>query len=119
MGFNTTVMVYNDALGSIARDPEFGKTLADAILTLREAGGRVAVNKSDAARVIETHHADGTAVVAVGGNHGSVLGYVGGTDHHTDAGKLAALRSLADALGFKLIRKPVKKSKKKAPAKRK
>lgn len=27
MGYNTTVMILNDALGSIAEDPNFGKNL--------------------------------------------------------------------------------------------
>lgn len=31
MGYNTTVVVYNDALDQIANDPEFGKKLVAAI----------------------------------------------------------------------------------------
>jgi len=32
MGYNTTVVVMNDALGSIEKDPEFGKNLVRAVL---------------------------------------------------------------------------------------
>lgn len=34
MGFNTTVLVLNDALGCIAEDAEFGKKIADAVSAL-------------------------------------------------------------------------------------
>jgi len=76
MGYNTTVIVMNDALGQIENDPEFGKKLAAAIRANGLRNKPVDVDAGyhgNAATVIETHHADFTAVVGVGGNTGIVL----------------------------------------------
>ncbi len=84
MGYNTTVVVYNDALGDIAADPNFGSKLASAIRrvgTYRKPEDVSACTHANAARVIETHHADSTAVVAIGGNDGTVLVTSYGWDH--------------------------------------
>lgn len=87
MGWNTTVVIINDALGEIEKDPEFGKKLAAAI---REAGARhlpnekrengyhriieiPAGNHANAAQVVESHHADVMVLVAVGGNLGQCV----------------------------------------------
>ena len=35
MGYNTTVVILNDALGQIAKDPKFGEKLARAIMEVR------------------------------------------------------------------------------------
>ena len=104
MGFNTTIIVLNDALYSISQDKEFGAKLAQAINTF-DLGGLQSISSGsncNAATVIETHHADGIALIAVGGNCGRNLGCHGGyraTDEDL-------LRSLADKLGFRLLRKP-------------
>lgn len=80
MGFNTTVVVLNDALDQIRDDPEFGKKLYDAVL---KSGAFYpekrpifvrAGNHVNAATVVETHHADGLMIVAVGANGGRVVG---------------------------------------------
>ncbi len=75
MGFNTTVVVLNDALGSIERDTTFGATLASAIKQAAierpvhvHAGGH-----GNAATVIESHHADTLIPVLIGGNKGLEL----------------------------------------------
>lgn len=76
MGFNTTVVVLNDALDQIAKDPEFGKNLVDAIMRRRRDGEYVTVpagNHCNAAEVIETHHADYDVLVRIGGNTGRVV----------------------------------------------
>lgn len=76
MGWNTTVVVLNDALGDIEKDPAFGKNLVNAILrasSLRERVEVSAGSHANAAHVVESHHADQTAVVAVGGNLGQVV----------------------------------------------
>jgi uncharacterized hydantoinase/oxoprolinase family protein len=74
MGYNTTVIVLNDALDNIANDPNFGKKLVAAIknacygTTNVSAGGFV-----NAATVIESHHADEHVLVDIGGNMGKVV----------------------------------------------
>ena len=80
MGCNTTVVVMNDALSYIADDPLFGNRLADAIGQAC-SGKKVdvaAISKnggvhSNAATVIECHHADFDVMVKVGGNTGFVI----------------------------------------------
>ena len=109
MGWNTTVVVMNDALDAIAHDPEFGKKLARAC-TQAVHGRPVDVSASmhiNAATVVETHHADGTTLVAVGGNYGRSLGefYAYG-DEDED---IRLLKALADKLGYRVSRKPQKK----------
>ena len=80
MGYNTTVVVMNDALSYIKDDPEFGARLADAVsravmgkpvdVPAHSRSGGIHCN---AATVIETHHADYDVMVRVGGNRGEVV----------------------------------------------
>lgn len=79
MGFNTTVVVLNDALSEIRDDPEFGRRLADAVLKVQRgepvdvsAHGKRSIH-CNAAVVIESHHADQMVMVRVGGNYGEVV----------------------------------------------
>lgn len=109
MGFNTTVVVLNDGLAEIESDPDFGKRLADAIRSIHMMPGRVDVRAGchvNAASVIETHHADETTLVAVGGNFASVLGSVYGAGrHHEEADRIRLLKMLAEELGYKVEKK--------------
>jgi hypothetical protein len=110
MGFNTTVVVMNDSLDFIRRDTDFGKKLADAIQSaaVKCPVGISALGASNAATVIETHHADGIALCAIGGNYGSrltTLWYVG--DITSDECKLKILKQFADDLGYRIVRKKV------------
>ena len=78
MGYNTTVVIYNDALDQIANDLEFGKKLVDAILKLNNKNrssitGMVFSGNGSAAQVIESHHADILVKVLVGNNTGIVI----------------------------------------------
>ena len=75
MGYNTTVVILNDALDQIRKDPKFGENLSRACSeVMRGKGVDVpAGNHCNAARVIETHHADYDVMVRVGGNTGEVI----------------------------------------------
>ena len=102
MGFNSTVIVLNDALHQIAEDKEFGKKVADAISGL-SVGRKVDISSGghcNAATVIETHHADGIKLIAVGGNCGQDLGYVG----HYRSTQLDMLKQLAENLGYRITK---------------
>lgn len=108
MGFNTTVVVLNDALHAIEQDVQFGPKLAQAILQM---GGRSdehidvsAMGHVNAATVIESHHADGLVVVAVGGNTALNMGYGGSYTNR----ELQVLNVLAERLGYTLHKKPKK-----------
>jgi predicted Fe-Mo cluster-binding NifX family protein len=121
MGYNTTVIVLNDALDMIRDDPKFGERLYYAVLELQRGeqvdipahsyrDGKPRGVHCNAATAVETHHADGTAVVAVGGNCASVLGHVFYTGYHGDeSGKLKTLQQLAESMGYRLVKKPARK----------
>jgi hypothetical protein len=110
MGWNTTIVVMNDSLHTIAKDKNFGKKLEQAILSVSH-GKTVDVSAQDgqsiscnAATVIETHHADTKVLVAVGGNMGEVVtGYAGSYD----ADNLNMLRRFAEDMGYSIRKKPV------------
>lgn len=113
MGFNTSMIVLNDALGDIERDPEFGRKVSQAVSKLslpeeyRSAWGvDVSAGCSvNAATVIETHHADSISIVAFGRNEGIVLAkhlYAYGTESQ----EIRVLKALADQHGYVLHRKP-------------
>lgn len=109
MGFNTSVIVLNDALHEIEEDKEFGKKLAEAV---RMSGGRFgrqdirSGSHANAATVIESHHADHLKILAFGGNTAQEIGF-GGNYRATPE---EILKTLADQLGFRLVKKPKKKT---------
>ena len=116
MGYNTTVVVHNDSLGTIGKDPEFGKNLERAILSIGMTDDKcIGVSASNghcvhcnAVEVIETHHADSVVAVAVGGNYGVELGFAGGyrAMGSDDESKLEMVKHLAENLGYTLRKNP-------------
>ena len=117
MGFNTTVVVYNDSLHAIEKDPKFGKKLVDAIMSLHNRDSSTtdrspsAGYHCNAAFVVETHHADQMVAVLVGGNMGQELGYAGGytLDVDKEEDKIQAIRNLAASVGYDLRKCPTKR----------
>ncbi len=112
MGYNTTVVIMNDALENIKNDKEFGAKLVAAINHLQIDNKPIDVSATsgnitnvNAATVIESHHADDIVVVSVGGNYGKVLGFGG----NYDATKEQMLESLASSMGYRLVKKTSKK----------
>lgn len=116
MGYNTTIVVLNDGLNQIEKDPQIGKKLADAITSLStakylaEKEGRPfhgidvsAGCHANAIQVVETHHADQTAIVAVGGNYGrEVIPPAYLFEGHQTHLQLCLLKRLASELGYTL-----------------
>jgi hypothetical protein len=110
MGFNSTVIVMNDALHEIESDPEFGKNLANAIMMHSGGPGqRLDVNAGghvNAASVVDCQHADVISIVAMGGNHGTVLLRThNGGRHHAESEQIELIKALADKYGFRLVKK--------------
>lgn len=108
MGFNTTLVILNDALHEIMQDPFFGARVGVAT-TAFCAAAIVPDNHSidvgvvaNAAMVVANHHADDRHLILTGGNRGVDLGYVGSwrLDEETDEGKIAILQGLADRFGI-------------------
>lgn len=121
MGFNTSMIVMNDAVHVIRDDPTFGKNVADAICKLSlpaeyrgHRGGDWGIdvssrNHATAATVIESHHADYDTVIAFGGNRGLVLSKAVHPNIYgkpEDPEKVKYLRAMAEEMGFTLRRKP-------------
>jgi hypothetical protein len=112
MGFNSTVVVLNDALSQIERDPDFGKNLARAIMEVSRGKpvdvASVSGNSAhcNVATVIETHHADLYEVTAVGGNCGIRLGYT----YYHEGDKIKMLRDLALQHHYRLVKIKFKKT---------
>lgn len=107
MGYNTSVLVLNDALHRIEDDVEFGKKISRAAQEVMIRSEPIEIrsgNHMNAATVIETHHADMTAVLAVGQNYGQVLttSAVWPRDHDS---KVAILKQLAHELGYNIRKK--------------
>jgi hypothetical protein len=108
MGYNSTVVVLNDALGDIERDPDFGKKLVNAIMSMPISISGVDVTAGchcNAARVIESHHADNTTLVAIGGNDGEKYVETFGWNITDDKFKLRLLQEFADRLGYRVVKK--------------
>lgn len=109
MGFNSTLVIMNDCLGDIKKDPKFGKKVSDAISKIGCFPSKTVDISSgpcvNAATVVDCHHADGTSLIAVGGNYATVLTPYVGRDHHTDDAKEKILREWADQMGFRLVKK--------------
>lgn len=113
MGYNTTVIILNDAVHRLRHDRHFPRNLELAIGMASARMGPQTVpigNHINGCTVVETHHADQTTLVAVGGNHATtLLQSFGRGDHHTEAGQVVLLRKLAEKLGYYIAKKPKRK----------
>jgi len=111
MGYNSLVMICNDALGAINKDPEgFAKKLYIYI------GGGVGAEKPydfghgghlNGFQIVWNSHADVTGVVGVGGNHASVIASIGvGGDNRHDLpeGQIKILQEVARKFGYHLVK---------------
>lgn len=80
MGYQSTIIIRNDALGDIESNPkQFVENLLAAIFTVADGAVNLDVpcgNHANVARVIEVHHSDATTVVSSGGSTGELLGTV-------------------------------------------
>lgn len=110
MGFNSTILVLNDRLDEIERDPEgFVREMRNAISEIGCSGDRAGFFPGQST-VMSVAHADTVTILAVGGNCATVLGRVyNGGRHHTEEDQKFILKELADQHGYRLVRKPAKK----------
>lgn len=99
MGYNTTILVLNDAVSHIQNHPaDFADGIYEAII-----GGskRITAGGMTAAEMICCDHANTIHVVAVGGNTGFVVTSL--PDRPKDI-ETEALKSLAKKLGYRLTK---------------
>lgn len=111
MGFNSVVLVLNDRLSEIERDPE--KFVEEMTYGIARAGcsGQEQVDfHPGQSTVVSCAHADQVQIIAVGGNCATLMGsFYNGGRHHAEESQVELLRALADKYGFHLRRKPQKK----------
>jgi hypothetical protein len=117
MGYNTAVIVMNDAVHDIEHDPEFGRNLVKAIgktvrgeqvdvpTYTRNKYGDVMGVHCNAATVVSTAHADEPQVVVFKHNTGYVYRYKEKMPDHV----LADLERVLEQHGYK-VSKPKLKS---------
>lgn len=101
MGYNTNITICNDNLGEYERDPaRFARVICAGALK-REGIENWGIT------VLPAEHADGTQLVAAGQNWATKVytGWYHGS-HHTEEGQIALLRQWADALGYRISKKP-------------
>lgn len=100
----TTIIVRNNALDAIERDPNFNENLVNAIKSNQLTGNPVDVHASNnirAATVVEQHPADEVVLVSIGYDYGSVFS---GTEicfeHHSEEAKINILRDVVKRFGY-------------------
>lgn len=108
MGWNTSLVLMNDALGSIERDTQLGEKLASAVkeLSIRKPVDVSAGGHCNAITVLETHHADFLVPVLIGGNHGWPIGGSLPWSTKPDEMEKELLQRLAHKHGYTLRKKP-------------
>lgn len=110
MGFNTTFVICNDAMGAIDDDPagwwSEAKHAAFRALSQRPVEFGFGCH-ANGFWVAATHHADVVSLIAVGGNYPSVVSREswGNRGHREPADQVELLRRAADKLGYVLVRK--------------
>lgn len=97
MGFNTAMVILNDHLNEIERDPFFGRKVSKAV---RDVYGTRERNWDNSFTVLPSEHADWDQLVVIGGNTIRRL------DELPDDERLSLLRRLARASGYRLSRMP-------------
>ena len=117
MGFQTTLTILNDAIPAIEADPKgwWEKTMQEIQSHPGNLGSKSYGfgHHANGFAVAAMHHADVTSVIAVGGNHSTVLAQLYGQGHHSDETRLELMKKLADEMGYSLTKKRAKKVKQK------
>ena len=101
MGFNSTFMILNDELHKLREVENLGEKISQSI-SLRPVDDWESP-LPQGIRFIETHHADGNAIISAGGNCAQVLGYTFCSNNKENIPEM--LKQLADEYGYRLIKK--------------
>jgi hypothetical protein len=108
VGFNTTIVICNDAMHEIAKDPHFGQKVSDAASQHISAQGPQYFAYSS--KIVAQHHADGVSINLVGGNTGKCIGTSRRGDGSWARGNeqeiVRILREVAADYGYRLSKIP-------------
>lgn len=110
MGYNTTVVILNDGLHDIRSDPKLGENIYDAVSIVDMQKGGVTVpagSHCNPIHIVESHHADGVSLVAVGGNTAQVISpYISPSRKMFGENfSVEVLKELASQLGYRVVKK--------------
>ena len=107
MGLMTNITILNDRLSEINEDSvTWWKNVYHQICSTRARKE----NYSNTTIVNSVEHAEVTTILAVGGNHTTVLGHTSDTRYHEEESQIEILKALAKARGYRLV-KNIKESK--------
>lgn len=107
MGFNTTVLILNDTLSRIKSDPEgFVESLCRMARSGKATGDSPIIFHASQSGVIQTHHADSTAIILVGGHSATVLGAHYGWHHNEPEFQIECLKWVLRDLGHEVRKMP-------------
>ncbi len=117
MGYNTTLLLLNDAIREIDKDPAgWWKETRLHLSTFNgrrdgESGHDYGFGThANGFTIAQVAHADVTSLIAIGGNYSTVLlSEMGLGSQHTEEGQIKILKALARKLGYTVSRKPRKK----------
>lgn len=110
MGFVSAIVINNDLLDAIAKDPEFGFKVHNAVLSLsfRMPERSIQCGPGSAATAIACHHAStGVPVIIGGGNFHTVIKDIHLSEHGDP--ELALLSQLALKHGYNLTKRRIPK----------
>lgn len=105
MGYNTTLILCNDAFGDIKEDKDFGNKVVQA--AGNHLGDKTSLINSlgNYGKVISMNHADNINVIIAGGNTGQLIHSV--DDRYFDYSKQSAINLLINILeeaGYKVTK---------------
>lgn len=103
MGYNTGIMIHNDDLHEIRKDPKFGERLVEAVLA-HSPGKQTTTSIVGGGCVISMSHSNEISLIAIGGNTGARLAVVSANSPSNAEDQLKALRIAAMALGYRLTK---------------
>lgn len=108
MGFNSVVLICNDAISEIENDPGgwWRKAWQKLCLLGRDDDGTFGYgNHGGYFQAVLNQHADCTGVIIVGGNHATVVDTTHLNDHHTEDGQDAILKDILEKRGYRVTKK--------------
>jgi len=111
MGNRTVVILYNDQTSDWSKDPDLGKKIMlgvnDAFMSSESPGPRGDLGYG---RVVECAHADTQTLAIIDGYQYKPIAYAWWyAGQTTDITKIELLKSWADKMGYRLVKKPEKK----------
>ena len=108
MGFRTVVVLNNDLTHEWEKDPELGRKISRAA-SLKGWTDLDTIDRFPYGEVVEQVHADCQTVAFLDGYSGEAMAHMHWFHDQTKEQKnLAMLKALADTLGYRVSKKPVK-----------